>query len=608
MNKETLSSILEGKLFCIPDYQRGYAWELKQWNDFVTDVDALIDDEIKNHYTGTIVIYQNENKPTQNYGVKRLEIVDIVDGQQRLTTCCLYLSIIINELINNGLPEFENEKSIYLYHGAKCKLQLNNDTVNFFFDLLTKGTTNTVASTVHQKRLNKAYDHLKNHIVNQLKTKANPNEYLQDLFYAITRKLNFTFYKIEKESEIGMTFELMNSRGQDLSILELLKNYLMHWIYRNIGQKNEQEDLTSTVNKAWKEVYTNIPTEKGNEDQCLRIAWTLYCTHTPKYWEGYIGFKKNWVIPLRDFSQKDKKRTQEFISNFATGLAEISKHYALVVSPTVDHTTEKEYKWLTKIHHAGNIANFLPLIVASKIKFEKNVINENQYISVLESLELYSYRVFLYQGRRSNAGISTLYRWAFEVFTDKIEIENLVVSIKSLINWYSNENDFQSALKKSINWYSKRGILKYTLFEYELQLLKDEGKNMKPKLLWNDLNDSTIEHILPQTPDERSHWKEIWSEQDVLTYLHDIGNLSLTVNNSNYKNFDFERKRGKPGQGICYANSDIRQERKLSVYSDWTAKQCENRHKEISNWIIRRWGVPSNIPIIEVIDEEDDSE
>lgn len=405
-----------------------------------------------------------------------------------------------------------------------------------------------------------------------------------------------------------MTFELMNSRGQDLSILELLKNYLMHWIYRNIGQKNEQEDLTTTVNKAWKEVYTNIPTEKGNEDQCLRIAWTLYCTHTPKYWEGYIGFKKNWVIPLRDFSQKDKKKTQEFISNFATGLAEISKHYALVVSPTVDNTTEKEYKWLTKIHHAGNIANFLPLIVASKIKFEKNVINENQYISVLESLELYSYRVFLYQGRRSNAGISTLYRWAFEVFTDKIEIENLVVSIKSLINWYSNENDFQSALKKPINWYSKRGILKYTLFEYELQLLKDEGKNMKPKLLWNDLNDSTIEHILPQTPDERSHWKEIWSEQDVLTYLHDIGNLSLTVNNSNYKNFDFERKRGKPGQGICYANSDIRQERKLSVYSDWTAKQCENRHKEISNWIIRRWGVPSNIPIIEVIDEEDDSE
>ena len=58
-----------------------------------------------------------------------------------------------------------------------------------------------------------------------------------NLFDAIIRKLNFSFYSIEVESEIGMTFELMNSRGKDLSALELLKNYLMHWIYRNVNGK-----------------------------------------------------------------------------------------------------------------------------------------------------------------------------------------------------------------------------------------------------------------------------------------------------------------------------------------------------------------------------------
>ena len=100
MEKKTLSNILEGKIFQIPDYQRGYAWEAKQWKDFVQDIDALIDDKIISHYTGTIVIYQPITKPTENYGTKKLEIVDIVDGQQRLTTCSLYLSIIIKELIN----------------------------------------------------------------------------------------------------------------------------------------------------------------------------------------------------------------------------------------------------------------------------------------------------------------------------------------------------------------------------------------------------------------------------------------------------------------------------------------------------------------------------
>lgn len=110
MEKKQFSNILEGKIFRIPDYQRGYAWEEKQWKDFVQDIDSLIDDEIKSHYTGTIVIYQPTDKPTERYGTKKLEVVDVVDGQQRLTTCSLYLAIILNKLISNGEKDFDAEK------------------------------------------------------------------------------------------------------------------------------------------------------------------------------------------------------------------------------------------------------------------------------------------------------------------------------------------------------------------------------------------------------------------------------------------------------------------------------------------------------------------
>ena len=151
MEKKTLSNILEGKIFQIPDYQRGYAWEAKQWNDFVQDIDALIDDKIISHYTGTIVIYQPISKPTENYGTKKLEIVDIVDGQQRLTTCSLYLSIIIKELIKLRQDDFNAEIPIYLYSGSKSKLRLNNDTADFFLDLISKGVSNIEANSVHQK-------------------------------------------------------------------------------------------------------------------------------------------------------------------------------------------------------------------------------------------------------------------------------------------------------------------------------------------------------------------------------------------------------------------------------------------------------------------------
>jgi hypothetical protein len=607
MEKKNLTDVVTGKIFQIPDYQRGYAWEEKQWKDFVQDIDALIDDNIVSHYTGTIVIYQSLNKPTENYGTKKLELVDVVDGQQRLTTCSLYLSIILNELIIKGENEFEQEIPIYLKSGAKSKLRLNNDTSDFYYDLISTGRPKVAANTVHQKRLEEGYNYLKDYLYEQLNSrKETATEYLKDLFDAIIRKLNFSFYPIEIESEIGMTFELMNSRGKDLSSLELLKNYLMYWVYRNISDLTEKEDLTKTINKSWKEIYTNVAKCNGSENQCLRIAWILYHSHTPKHWQGYTGFKDNYVIPLRDFSYKSKEETKKFIYDFTQGLSEISFHYSEIIKPINNSANEREYRWLTKIRNAGNIANFLPLMVAARIKYKTNKIDYNSYINLLKSLEIYSYRVFLWKGKRSNTGLSSFYRWGSEVFSDKFSILSVVEWIYGLDDWYSNENEFRESIKTISNWYSRRRLLKYTLYEYELWLLKEEGKNLRPKLSWNELTDATLEHILPQNPNKNSRWNNLWSESDILLYTHDISNIVLTLDNSHYLNFDFERKKGETGIGHCYSNSDIRQERKISEYEVWNVDSCKKRREQLEKWIITRWGVDKHYQTPEVINEEDD--
>lgn len=79
-----------------------------------------------------------------------------------------------------------------------------------------------------------------------------------------------------------MTFEIMNSRGKDLSSMELLKNYLKYWVYRNIQGFSEKEDFSKTINKTWKEVYVNIAKCNGSESLCLRFAWTLLVSYTSK--------------------------------------------------------------------------------------------------------------------------------------------------------------------------------------------------------------------------------------------------------------------------------------------------------------------------------------
>lgn len=610
MNKKTLTSLFAESLFRIPDYQRGYAWESKQWKDFIQDIDALIDEDVANHYTGTVVIYANSKTTNQDYGTKRLKMVDVVDGQQRLTTSCLYLSVIIKSLLAKGENAYEREISDFLYAGSICKLTLNNDTSNVFYDILKMGRSNTPAESPHEKRLISAYSYFQEHINTQLAQRGeNDIKYLKDLYNAITQRLNFTLYTLEDECEIGMTFELMNSRGKGLSVLELLKNYLMHWVSRNEKDHKERSTLTTLINKNWKDTYTNLGICTGDEDQCLRIAWTLYCSHSPANWIGYDGFKDDTYIPLRNFTAKTKKETQDFILYFAEGLAEISSYYASVISPTSSNTlSNDELLWLTKIHHSGNIANFLPLMVASRKQRQNKNISETDYIDLLKVLECFAYRVFLYNGRRSNAGKSSFYRWGYEIFTQPKTIRDVISNVDKLTRYYASEESFLEENTKIGNWYGKRHLLRYTLFEYELHLLSTEGQAKQPFLTWEQLSDSTVEHILPQTPLEESHWNKVWSQEKFKECLHDIGNLVLTQNNSNYLNFEFLTKKGQIGKSPSYSNSDIRQERKIAIFSDWTPTEFEERKRELAEWMHERWktNLSQETSTLEVVDEADE--
>jgi hypothetical protein len=127
-------------------------------------------------------------------------------------------------------------------------------------------------------------------------------------------------------------------------------------------------------------------------------------------------------------------------------------------------------------------------------------------------------------------------------------------------------------------------------------------------LKWEELRDSSIEHILPKTPAIGSHWQIVWTRSERKECVHDIGNLVLTQNNANYLNFDFQRKKGEAGIGPSYANSDIRQERRISSHDDWTPKEFHARRKELVEWIKDRWQsrCVSGVEAFEFDDEVDD--
>jgi hypothetical protein len=229
----------------------------------------------------------------------------------------------------------------------------------------------------------------------------------------------------------------------------------------------------------------------------------------------------------------------------------------------------------------------------------------------VKALECYAYRVFLSSGRRSNAGKSSFYRWGDDIFTQQKPLSEVTAAVYGLTRYYAPEESFVSRNDQPANWYATRNRLRYTLFEYELYLLATEGQGKEPDLKWELLKDSTIEHILPQTPDADSHWKAVWSSDDFNLCLHDIANLVLTQDNSRYLNFEFSRKKGKPGESPSYSNSDIRQERRIARFGDWTRKAFDERRAELVAWLNQRWKTEDTQSAVTLevadVDDEDSS-
>lgn len=591
--KQNLMKLLADGVFRIPDYQRGYAWEEKQVKDLILDIDALVSDEgITSHYMGTIVTFKT--KYTEQYQYSTVDVFDVVDGQQRLTSILLFLAVILDALKKHGKDEFRQFEGQYLFSGAVPKLMLNGEDRDFYLSLLKNGGqligTVTAVNTPQRQRLSDAAKYFRGYV-----EKCNDKK-LVDLYGAITSKLNFSSYSIEEECEIGMTFELMNSRGKGLSVLELLKNYLMYWASRNIPLK-DRESVTRSINTSWGEVYKylGICKHDGNDGQCLRIAWIIFFDPLPKNWQGYEGFKQKSCIPIRDFSEQSKNVVREFIQKFVDGLVVVSRNYGAVLNPR-DKFNPREKTALENVKHTGNIANALPLMVALTMKKEAGSISSDQYVEVLKAVECFSFRAFLWERRRSNAGKSQLFRFAKLLTDGSISVDQVVKEVYGLANYYAPVAKFKSEIHELQDWYSRPKLVRCVLFAYEQYLVERHHPGESLKITWNEVAaDSTLEHILPQNPDDKSEWKKIWNDELIKHWKHALGNLVFTKDNSRYHNFDFTRKRdgvedGAPrSERYCYRNSNIMQERQIADFETWSPKQVKDRHEMLLKWIVERW-------------------
>lgn len=352
----------------------------------------------------------------------------------------------------------------------------------------------------------------------------------------------------------------------------------------------------------------------GHEDQLLRAHWLMAYDPRPKNWSGSDSIKSQFAV----------KKLRNASNDVASGIVEYLKslqQFCVVYCDTVAPSRGDsflEYKGddvarktlqraAAKLARLRVIAGFLPLIAAVRMTHPGN--SATSY-ALLEACEKYAFRVYRFAGLRSNAGQLGLFKLAHDVYGGRAKATDVIASILASLEYYAPERAFRSALQTPSNWYERTAI-KYVLYEYEEHLAKGRPVQLPwEQFLQSDKKDS-IEHVLPQTWTD-PYWVDRWHTDAVGTYLHDIGNLSLTFTNSSYGNKSFPKKKGESGVGVCYANASTFMERELATHAEWTAVECAARRAQIVAWIVDRWGTKTPtaggkaVTSLELPDNDDD--
>jgi hypothetical protein len=599
--------LFEKRLFQVPDYQRGYAWEEEQLDDFLEDLEMLAKGSV--HYTGNVVLHCVDNREVKDKHGKTYGVYNLVDGQQRLTTFVLLLAAIRQELIS--LKETDLAAGIYDTYIAvpdQCgqslaKLTLNSDCHRFFFDNVLHGRPYLDGVRIRSHR---NLDFAKKHFLKFLndRREAKKDKYLdwlEELRHKVCEQLILTVYPVQHDADAGVIFEVMNNRGKPITELEKTKNYLLYLASKLLLPA--RHDLCERINRAWTHIFTRLMSSgrstEENEDQLLRAHWLMAYDPEEKKWNGCKSIKDRFH--LTRYVGKHETLLRELVEYVQT-LADAATAYCDVFSP--EHpdafagipaeggVRKKVVEAADKLPRLGIFAPFLPLLIAIRMKHPENW---DFYQEVIKDCELFAFRVYRLLQKRSNTGRRELVRLANSLYAGRKTPLGVLMEIHDLIRRFSRNTEIDDAyvFDPEDNWYEWTG-LRYFLYEYESHLCQTQNKDAR--ISWRELEKlkHSIEHVLPQNPTS-DYWRRRWSESKRKKYINDIGNLCLTRDNSSYSNKSFPEKKGDPSSAEpCYAKGNFLMERDLAAaYADWTEETLLQRREEMIAWATERWSLPT---------------
>lgn len=520
----------------IPDYQRPYSWEDEQIEQLWDDLYSAMGSGDESYFLGSMILIAKEG------------YFEVVDGQQRLTTLTI-LFCVIRDLYGNELRELD-EKLINRIQDAieslvegkhRVKLITQSHYQNDFEQEILNGVRfPSIKLTKKQREKNKFINAalIFKEKLEELKSNGGVISIKQFADYLLKKVEMITITCSKQEYAIKL-FQVLNTRGLDLSPADLIKSHL----YGKLSVEIEKQQFIST----WREVET------------LSKQMDEPITDLLTYYEYYLLAQN----PKRSLYEELTKKFKGQDSN--KSIYEFKKFIDFF-----NEIYQMESKLIFSLRYLPNQVFWKAILTTAKNEeFE-------EFDGLCKELRKIYYCYWI-------AGYTTskIKQLSFNII-DWLKKKKELDEIKTEIDKKMTDDNVAKWMKESLynDVYGKSWVK-------PLLILIEYKQTDNSKITFVELERNLhVDHILPEKWAPIEEWKIKWTEDQAKRWLHRIGNLTLLSGKKNIRasNDSFEKKKKiYEGKGLDGTTAFLITQ-KIIEEPGWS----ENNVKERQRWMIEQ--------------------
>jgi uncharacterized protein with ParB-like and HNH nuclease domain/predicted transport protein len=538
--------------FVIPIYQRTYSWNEKEcrqlWDDIMRTGRS---DTVSAHFVGSIVYVEKGL-----YSVSSQTPLLVIDGQQRLTTVTLLIEALARSLGESEPLEGFSAKKLRNYYllnsledgERKYKLVLSQTDKASLIALLDQHPR----PKDHSIRVEANFEFFNERV-------ASAKTELETLCKGLAKLMIVDISLNRDQDNPQLIFESMNSTGRELSQADLIRNYVLMGL--------EPQLQTELYEQYWR------PMELG-------FGQEAYATHFDGFMRHYLTVKAGEIPNVREVYEAFKKHALSFKAGVKALVADIRAFAGYYCAMALVAEPDTELKLVFHDIRELKVDVAYPFLLELYHDYSSQTLTKAELLQAARWVESYVFR-------RAVCGIpANSMNKTFATFGRGLKKDRYLESIQATFlllpsyRRFPTDDEFKRDLQI-------KDLYNFRSRSYWLRRLENHDRKERVPV-----DEYTIEHILPQNESLSSQWQtELGSEWTRVqqTYLHTLGNLTLTGYNSEYSDHPFADKRDMTGG---FAESPLRMNQGLSKLEHWNEDAICQRAEKLAGQAVNVWSAP----------------